>query len=768
MEQQRLSLIWAAMLHDAGKLCCRAGLWEGHALSGEALLRQTGAPPAALEAVRYHHAASLREAGLPADSPAYLLWAANRIAAGGGEDPEDGDPEPPLLSIFDRLNGEPQGMACPAGGTERLTYPAPAADCRRSPGWYRELWDRLVPGLAALPPGADSTAPLLELCETLFSDLPASTGREAAGDISLYDHSRMTAALACCIQDYCREKGVTDYRAFLFEGEASFRQEDAFLLCSCDFSGIQRFLYQVDSDGALRSLRARSFFLELLMEHQTDELLERCGLSRASLLYSGGGHCYLLLPNTGEARRQLAEWSRLLRRWLIRHFGAALYLGFGWLGCSANDLLNHPAEASPYSGLFRRLSEELGRGKLRRYSPEELALLNAMEAGARECRICGSAAADGEEDLCPWCAAFPRLAARLMDPDCAAVVTEKRPAAPFLALPGPAEGQDLYLSLCTQGEARAMGADCRRVYRKGPSREPFPRSVRIHLGDYAYSSLLEELTEEDGISRTGVLRMDVDGLGQAFIGGFRRKEAEDPAEGERYVTLTRYMAFSRQMSLFFKHHINEILRGEGKDPARVVVVYSGGDDVLLAGGWSDVIRSAQGIHRAFLRYTLCRLTISGGIALCPVRYPLYLSAQEAGALEEDAKELEGKNAVSLFQPGTNRYRWDVFEQRVAGEKLALLQRYFAEQTDLGSTLLYQLLEHLREDSQRISIARYAYLLARLEPRSRDPEGQALYREFSRQMYQWILNPEDRRQLITAVYLMIYQRRSSKGGAASGI
>lgn len=313
-----------------------------------------------------------------------------------------------------------------------------------------------------------------------------------------------------------------------------------------------------------------------------------------------------------------------------------------------------------------------------------------------------------------------------------------------------------------------MGADCRRVYRKGPSREPFPRSVRIHLGDYAYSSLLEELTEEEGMARSGVLRMDVDGLGQAFIGGFRRKEAEDPAEGERYVTLTRYMAFSRQMSLFFKHHINEILRGEGEDPARVVVVYSGGDDVLLAGGWSDVIRSAQGIHRAFLRYTLCRLTISGGIALCPVRYPLYLSAQEAGALEEDAKELEGKNAVSLFQPGTNRYRWEVFEQQVAGEKLALLQRFFAEEADLGGSLLYQLLEHLREDSQRISIARYAYLLARLEPRSRDPEGQALYREFSRQMYQWILNPEDRRQLITAVYLMIYQRRSNKGGAASGI
>lgn len=34
------------------------------------------------------------------------------------------------------------------------------------------------------------------------------------------------------------------------------------------------------------------------MEHYLDELLAGCGVSRANLIYSGGGHCYVLLPNT--------------------------------------------------------------------------------------------------------------------------------------------------------------------------------------------------------------------------------------------------------------------------------------------------------------------------------------------------------------------------------------------------------------------------------------------------------------------------------------
>ena len=91
---------------------------------------------------------------------------------------------------------------------------------------------------------------------------------------------------------------ITDLRKALFEQEKDFCQNDVFLLYTADFSHIQKFLYTVHTENALRSLRSRSFFLELLMEHYLDELLAGCGVSRANLIYSGGGHCYVLLPNT--------------------------------------------------------------------------------------------------------------------------------------------------------------------------------------------------------------------------------------------------------------------------------------------------------------------------------------------------------------------------------------------------------------------------------------------------------------------------------------
>lgn len=136
---------------------------------------------------------------------------------------------------------------------------------------------------------------------------------------------------------------------------AELRREPAFLLYTTDFSRIQRFIYTVHTEGALRSLRSRSFFLELLMEHYMDELLDGCGLTRTNIIYSGGGHCYLLLPNTAAVQQTLADWNRAFNGWLNEQFGVQLFLANGWTSCSANDLCNVPAEASPYKATPRQI-----------------------------------------------------------------------------------------------------------------------------------------------------------------------------------------------------------------------------------------------------------------------------------------------------------------------------------------------------------------------------------------------------------------------------
>ena len=137
----------------------------------------------------------------------------------------------------------------------------------------------------------------------------------------------------------------------LLDTPAELRREPAFLLYTADFSRIQRFIYTVHTEGALRSLRSRSFFLELLMEHYMDG----CGLTWTNIIYSGGGHCYLLLPNTAAVQQTLADWNRAFNGWLNEQFGVQLFLANGWTPCSANDLCNVPAEASPYKATPRQI-----------------------------------------------------------------------------------------------------------------------------------------------------------------------------------------------------------------------------------------------------------------------------------------------------------------------------------------------------------------------------------------------------------------------------
>lgn len=78
----------------------------------------------------------------------------------------------------------------------------------------------------------------------------------------------------------------------------------SFLLLSMDMSGIQDFIYNISGSKTLKSLRSRSFYLELMLEVIVDQLLEKLELTRANLLYTGGGHAYLLVSNTDKVKEK--------------------------------------------------------------------------------------------------------------------------------------------------------------------------------------------------------------------------------------------------------------------------------------------------------------------------------------------------------------------------------------------------------------------------------------------------------------------------------
>ena len=695
MHTLTLQATFCGLLHDLGKLAFRADKTAADLL---AVLPDTpewaavrGGAAAGSDAARC--AAFAHSLSVTADTPA-AEPASSRYR--------------PLRSIFSHLNGEHPGYSVPAARPDGALHD-PVQDAPDIPAAvYRELYQELTGQLTGLQFSPAQANALLGLLESQFSGLPASTARDEDRDISLYDQLKLTAALAACVSEYLQQADAFS----LLDTPAELRREPAFLLYTADFSRIQRFIYTVHTEGALRSLRSRSFFLELLMEHYMDELLDGCGLTRTNIIYSGGGHCYLLLPNTAAVQQTLADWNRAFNGWLNEQFGVQLFLANGWTPCSANDLCNVPAEASPYKALFRRVNAIAEQHKQHPYDAAALRALNRVQAipdGTRECKVCGNSAQVNAEGLCPWCNRFANLSAQIQNQSIYLVHSTPRPGA--FALPG-IRGSKRFLSFSNDS---ALCADAVRSYTKNRLVRTLSPSIQT-----------------------------------------------DPVQRMKYVNLFRAAAFSRQMSLFFKYHINGLLQG-----LCVSIVYAGGDDIFLVGAWNHTLQAALRIQKHLRSYTCGALTISAGIAMFNEHYPIRAAAEQTAALEDEAKKLPGKNGAALFDAVPDHtYSWDVLQDKVLGEKLACLEQFFAQvqkndDDHRGNSMLYNLTDLLRNTQEdHVNFARCVYLLARLRPDEKKA-SEALkdaYRTFSHNVLDWARNPEQRRQLITAIYIYVYQKR----------
>ena len=784
-----------ALLHDAGKIIYRAGIESGnHSACGakwlSGVLGGRGDFRGILDCVRYHHASQLRSVKLDADSPAYIVYIADNIAAGADRrtnDEEEGtdcayfDRNMPLSPVFNILNGNgARGVYPPAELSPQAVYPSEAGR-RAEAADYAHIAAKLGAELGKfMTPGGEYVNSLLGLTEVLLSYVPSSTDRRQLADISLYDHGKMTAAAAGCIAEFLAAHGVSDYKKELFDEEQRFMERRAFLMFSCDFSGIQNFIYMVEPKGALKALRSRSFALELFMEHVVDEILGGCGLSRANLIYSGGGHAYMLLPNTPDVLDFLSAAKKRVNRWLADNFGSALYLACAWRPCSAHELQNVPAELSPYSQIYRDLSAELSRVKTSRYDAEELRRLNSRASNeGRECRVCGTSDDLTNEGLCRWCAGFVDISNDALDRGVIISVT-KTPGenGHFIELPD-VSGRGARFAVFTNLEgARGYAASDEgvRTYSKNNPHTGLNYSTNLYMGDYVYSKEMALLAgNAEGIRRIAVCRADVDNLGRAFIEGFVRKDAKSEEERRRYQTLSRTAAFSRQMSMFFKYHINAILARKdkhvsplelsgGADGGRnVLIVYSGGDDVFLVGGWDDVIGAACDIESAFAEYTEGALSISAGIGIFGERFPIYRAASLTGELEEASKDVEGKSCVTLFDTKGHTYKWREFREYVLPKVRALAEYIDGGDDFRGKAFLYRLLALARgaEKNSKLDIARCAYLLARAEPK--EQERKEKYAEFSNNVMSWMTDTAERARFITAIYLYVYlvRQRSEK-------
>ena len=814
MTEENVKLAIGALLHDIGKLLYRYNDGRNHSRSGYEYLKDVVhiEDRKILEQVLYHHASLLKNARIENNSLAYITYIADNIASASDrrktQEEESGfDREMSLQSIFNLLNGNDEKLCYSAEQLNKtINYPT-SVSTGFDEVFYGKIVNEIEKNLRGITWNKNYLNSLLEVLEAQLSYIPSSTMKSEVADISLYDHVKLTAAIAASIKEWLDENNISDYKETLFKGATGFYGKKVFLLFSMDMSGIQDFIYTIASKNALKMLRSRSFYLEIFMENLIDELLDYIGMSRSNLIYSGGGHAYIITANTENIKQKIVEFELKINEWLLDEFKTALFLGCGYAECSANELHNEPE--GTYRQIFKNVSKMISQKKMKRYSAAQIIKLNSKgkKDGTRECRVCRRASKLLEDDdICSVCNAMIDMSQNILY-EGFYIVTENPKDKAALPLPFGrylvAYNKEELLEKMKQDDSSYI-----RAYTKNKSYTGFKVVKKLWVGDYTLGDSFEKLAKKsEGINRIAVFRADVDNLADAFVNGFVSEKY-----GEKYMTISRTATFSRKMSMFFKYHINYILENgefyivdkkkedkgkKGKRNRNATIVYSGGDDVFVVGSWDDIVGFAVDLQKSLKEFSQDTLTISGGIGIYPAKYPINNMARLTGELEDCSKkykepekkiglckdcnksgncsrecEKKSKNAITLFTPpqeksGNNSlsltqdmtFSWKDFENNVVKIKLNFLKKFFVKTPEKGKAFLYRILELIRGmEDDKINLARLAYTLARLEEALKKDKEAGQIKEinfFSSTIYKWIGCEKDKKEFIAAIYLYVY-------------
>ncbi|MBW1847783.1 MAG: hypothetical protein JRJ27_11695 [Deltaproteobacteria bacterium] len=154
--------------------------------------------------------------------------------------------------------------------------------------------------------------------------------------MSLYDHSKITAALAVAIYLYQQHTdsmtidAIKDY------------DSKKFLLISGDFYRIQNFIFSDSGEAGknrAKILRGRSFAVSLFSELAADMLCREIGIPSSSLLLNAAGKFTVIAPNTEAAKKAIDAVETCVNDWLMKVSFGENSIGMTCLPASPEDFV---------------------------------------------------------------------------------------------------------------------------------------------------------------------------------------------------------------------------------------------------------------------------------------------------------------------------------------------------------------------------------------------------------------------------------------------
>jgi CRISPR-associated protein Csm1 len=385
-----------------------------------------------------------------------------------------------------------------------------------------------------------------------------------------------------------------------------------------DVSGIQDFIFNIRSEGAAKTLKARSFFIQALTTLCVDLIEDRLGQDSCLLFYNGGGGFFIFCKDLTEATFQeiRTEVQRELQ-------DVELYLSLSYV----------PIDVNNFAHTWRNIRKAARLDKMRKFDvlpaafePQKRYKANDEHWKKFAGRLNRSCKFDNEgtpgvqklvKDTITLFGRHLRLDQKR--------TSERKP-----------RDINWYLPTWDKELIEKDPEWIEYINRRNRMDDSSSEEIEVREGTVIdFESMGYFAKKRTGTDKIAVLKMDVDNLGLLF------SSMQDWSQSK--IT-------SSALKQFFEEELLKIWEGtfpsivsEVSTPYKQTIypVFAGGDDCLVIGAWDAVLAFALEVGRAFEKFSQQKqkelglqkpLTLSAGIVMVDSRFPVV----RMGALAEEA------------------------------------------------------------------------------------------------------------------------------------
>lgn len=417
---------------------------------------------------------------------------------------------------------------------------------------------------------------------------------------------------------------------------------DNMYLISGDFYGIQKFIFEgLTTKNAAKVLRAKSAFVQLFTSVISKYICSKLQIDEKYILTQNAGKFEILSPKMDEDI--INEIQKTVNQYFIKTFYGLSGINICFISCDKNDF----QDSTKYKKLREKIANEIEKSKFKKFdlqTQEPILSYDENITNQTLCKVCNMRKVTNEKDkepCCEVCDDFISLGKKLTTFRIDEIIKSDSIGIKF---------DDFICNLVIDEKIKSYVAK--------------DKDEILEFEDFSKNS--------QGTEAIGILKADVDGMGN-FI-----KNSDITSSFENFDL------FSKTLDNFFSLHIPRKMEKNFKN---TYTVFAGGDDLFLLGSWDVILELARFIESEFKRFVKSsELTISFGIALAKPSKPISYLANETEHLLETSKELDGKDAITLFG---ETVKWDRYKKvfKTLNEDLEKI-----DEKDINTAFLYRLLD----------------------------------------------------------------------------